>query len=200
MPSTASRPRTGVALALLVWTVLAAACSGGSTGDAGDATTTVPPETTTTTTEVHKDDGQVIGAYEPTVGDCFDRRLVDRSEVSDAEEGSGDTPAVLLLDCGLPHRYEVFAVISVPDELTGGTTADGPPRYPGDTVLANHARAACTEHFDAYVGQPYVVSDLEIDHHLPTQAEWNRGLRHIGCLLYELTGGRMVGSAQGAAR
>jgi hypothetical protein len=191
-------PRPTPATLVVALAVLVAACSSGGDGST-EATTTLPPETTTTT-EVLETAGEIIGSYQPAVGDCFDRRLVDRSAVADAPEGSGVTPAVLLLDCGLPHRYEVFAVVEVPDEVTGGATPDGPPAYPGDTALATYARAACTAGFAAYVGQPYEVSDLDIDHHLPTASEWGRGLRDIGCLLYELAGGRMVGSAQGAAR
>jgi hypothetical protein len=98
---------------------------------------------------------------------------------------------VLILDCSLPHEYEVFAVLAPPGD---------PTVFPGNDALARFARANCVDSFAGFVGMPYERSELEIAYDLPTAAAWEQGVRVIGCSVTELDGRKLVGSARGAAR
>ncbi len=175
--------RLGACLVALAAVAVAPGCSG-SSGQSQAPTTTVPA-TTTTTTIVPLEQGEQHEVYVPVVGDCFDRRLVE-------EEGrSGHVPLVLTFDCSLPHMFEVFSVLGYP----GAGTA-----YPTDEVLRTYARSACLEGFEAYVGQAYVLSQLDIDHYIPSATDWERGARTIGCSLVSTSGERLTGSALGSGR
>ena len=80
-------------------------CGGADPEALSETTTTTPPETTTTT-EAPVEAGQVLYVYRPGVGDCYDRRRVD---------GDSGEFVTLLLDCSLPHTYQVFATFEFDD-------------------------------------------------------------------------------------
>lgn len=176
--------RTTVAAVVVAIALLVGACSRGA-GSAGSPTTTAGPTATTTTTEAPVEAGDLRPIYRPRVADCFDRRPVDQPGAP------AKVPVVLLLDCALPHQFEVFAVVDAP---VGG------PAYPGEAPLRAHARASCVRAFEGYVGQAYEVSRLEIDHHLPSPTEWGEGVRQLACAVYDLDASRVAGSLRGAAR
>ena len=125
-----TRPSTAALAAALL--ALAAGCSGddGSTAPTTTATTEPPP--TTTTTEAAVDAGERIYVYEPSVGDCFDRRTLEQEE--------GGERIVLLLDCELPHQFEVYAVVEIdsaalPPPTTVTTSTTAPPAPAPSTTL-----------------------------------------------------------------
>ncbi len=174
--------RGAAGLGALAAVVLTAACSGGS--GSSQAPTTTTEATTTTTSIVPLEQGEQNEVYVPAVGDCLDRRLVE-------QDGGGHVPVVLVFDCSLPHTSEVFAVLQHP----GAGSA-----YPGDEVMRTYARSACIDEFEAYVGQVYELSELDVDHHIPSAADWERGARSIGCSLVSISGERLTGSARGSGR
>lgn len=182
-----TRSRSAWVLAALTLVATLTACTG---DDGATSATTLPPPPpeTTTTTEPPLEAGEEIFVYSPNVGDCFDRRRLERPR---EETATGQTDIVLLLDCALPHKNEVFAVVDVPDP-------DGP--FPGEDPMLTHARRECVRSFEAYVGRAYEVSTLEIGYYLPSQLEWDEGVRTIGCYVFDLAGGKLVGSVAGSGR
>jgi hypothetical protein len=161
-------------------------CSGSGGDDATDSPTTAPLETTTTT-EVPLEGGRQVFVYTPAVGQCFDRRELEERPAT----GPQQTDIVLLLECELPHDNEVFDVLEMPG--TG-------PDYPGETPMNAFARRTCSTRFAEYVGKSYEVSELEIGYYLPSSGEWDSGARRLGCYLYEVNGGKLVGSMRGSTR
>jgi hypothetical protein len=174
------------ALALVAALVLSG-CSG---DDGSSVSATVPPTPieTTTTTEPPLEAGEQIFVYSPEVNDCFDRRHLEGS--SDAGP-RGQSEIVLRLDCGLPHRYEVFEVLDF---------AEPGPDYPGEDPMQAFARRECVVSFEPFVGERYEVSELEIGYYLPSPTEWDEGMRRIGCYLYDVSGEGLVGSMRGSTR
>ncbi|MCU0267440.1 MAG: hypothetical protein MUF83_02215 [Acidimicrobiales bacterium] len=218
-----SRPDALRALAAACAVVLgAAACSGDDGGDASTATTTTQPPETTTTTEVPLEQGTQVFVFEPSVGDCFDRRTLESTGPTDPAD-----QIVLVLDCELPHSFEVFGLHDVPipevttttspststTTLRPGTSAsssttttenedaedeedDDPDPWPGDDVLRDIGRLECPPLFEPYVGMAYELSTLEITYQLPDEESWP-GARTIACLLFDPSGAKLVGSQQG---
>ncbi|WP_208027182.1 septum formation family protein [Rhabdothermincola sediminis] len=174
-----------VRVCLLVAALGMVGCSGGSSNEVV-TTTTTEAAPTTTTTEAPLDAGQQIFVYVPQVGDCFDRRKIERSAST-----SGQTDIVLKLDCSLPHRNEVYAVLDYP-------ASDD--TFPGEKALETFAKQECPRRFEGYVGKQYELSDLEIGYQLPDSTNWRRGTQKIGCYVYDLNGNRLVGTVQGSAR
>lgn len=218
-------PRARGALVLLAVVVLIG-CSGGDGEDqaANTSPTTTESSDTTTTTEAPMDAGHRAYVYTPTVGDCFDRRRLE------PDEGGG--LVVLLLDCSLPHTYEVYALFEIdeaalqpdgppepdgeqdrtegeppegegqpPEEPEPAQTPEtGPTGFPGEDALEDEARRHCPTQFEAWVGTPYELSDLEIGWVLPTEEGWENGDRTVACTVYDPGEDRVVGSQQGAGR
>ena len=162
-----------------------------------ETTTTVAPETTTTTEAPLDERAQKDPLYfVPTVGTCYDKR-----KVPGADNKLVDT--ILLLDCQVPHQYEIFATLDFPLPEDGDTT------WPGDEAVRSFARANCPAAFEAYVGKPYETSVLEIGHQLPPEGNFYAN-QVIGCTVYDPTKdqviegrpvqGRTSGTAQGSAR
>ena len=232
------RPLRRAAAALAAAGALAAVvgCSGDDGASAPTTTGTTAPAPTTTTTEAPTEAGERVYVYEPQVGDCFDRRTLESEE--------GGERIVLLLDCALPHQFEVFAVAEIdeaalppplvtttttapppppptevdpegnpveagppegtPDEAeattTTSTTAPPAPGWPGQEVLERFARRVCPPPFDAWVGVPYELSELEISWVLPEEQDWLEGERTMACTIYDPATERLSGTTAGIAR
>jgi hypothetical protein len=171
-----------------------AACGGGGAPPETTTTTvdTTPPETTTTT-EAPVEAGQVLYVYRPGVGDCFDRRRLGPDE--------GGSRVVLLLDCSLPHTFEVFWVFDL-DEAALDRTPGGVPEqgYPGEDPIIAVAKRTCVQPFADFVGRPYERSTLELGWVVPTAGQWDDGNRTVGCTVYDPAGGRLIDSQAGTAR
>lgn len=184
MPAGARSCLVAVTLAAVL---VGSACAGGDGASTPATTDPPPPPETTTTTEPPLDAGEQVFVFEPSIGTCFDRRRIEAAPT----QARGATEIVLILDCSLPHEYEVFAVLAPPGD---------PAVFPGNDALARFAKATCVDSFAGFVGVPYERSELEIAYDLPTAAAWEQGVRVIGCSVTELDGRKLVGSARGAAR
>lgn len=170
---------------IAIGVVITAGCKG---DDKGPVTTTTgaPPPETTTTTEAPLSAGTQLFVYNPSVGDCFDKRTLDTKPTG----GATQTDITLKLPCALPHQNEVFDVVEYP------STHD----FPGETTLRDFAKKNCTRNFAAFVGTEYEVSKLEVGFVIPRRENWGPGRERIGCYLYDVTGDRLAGSMRGSAR
>lgn len=142
----------------------------------------------TSTTEAPLDAGKQIFVYTPEVGDCFDRREV-------AGPGGAMNEVVLVLDCELPHQFEVFAVLEYPVDPVA--LADPNTKtWPGDETLRKWAKAECPRHVRDYVGVEYELSRYEVTFRVPTEDTWLSD-RTVTCLI-EAPGDnqRLSGSAR----
>lgn len=163
--------------------------AGGCTGDGAETVTTTtspPPPETTTTTEAPLSAGTQLFVYNPSIGDCFDKRELETKPAS----GSKQTDITLELPCDLPHQNEVFDVVEYP------TTKD----YPGETTLRDFAKKNCIRNFTAFVGSEYELSTLEVGYVIPTEENWAPGRERVGCYVYDPKAERSVGSLRGSAR
>jgi hypothetical protein len=190
-----ARRRLGAALVAAVTLAVAASCTSGgqtvATTTTGPSTTTVPE--TTTTTEPPMDSGRQLFVYNPEAGQCFDvREVASGASVGLSSNATlrNDDQVILLLDCTIPHQYEVAGIVEVPI----------PGVHPGDEELVKQAQRLCPPPFAAHVGQPYERSALEMAWLLPTPEEWGRGKRTIACLVDDPATGRLTGTVQGSRR
>ncbi len=178
----AGRRRRGhllVAALLLAGPATAAGCAKEEPAAAGKGTTTVTTaDEVPGTTEVPPDQGTQLSVYNPSVGDCFDRRK--------STDGS-NRGYILKLDCDKPHSFEVFALVDIPD-----TT------FPGDAALTTLAKRQCLKSWTAYVGQPYETSELEYSYEAPSRTNWGLTYKHtLACLVRaRADGGKLTGTAR----
>ena len=185
-----SRSRSLALLALVSGSaLLLPACSGKGEPVAATTTVTTAPPETSSTTELPLTAGKQVSFYVPEVGDCFDKRKLDPKKPDEI---------VLKLDCKLPHSYEVFGLVDVPEK-----------EFPGDNILRDHGKEGCPKQFKAYVGAAYETSMYEIGYEAPSGANWGQGIRHtVGCYLYDGGKGastdpgsiKLEGSVKGAAK
>ncbi len=175
--------------------------TGGETG--GPTTTTVDETTTTsaapTTTAV---DGSTTTTEAPTTtvpggGEGTTVGVPDLS-VSDCLIPVGDDlmlESLELVECDEPHEAEVFAIFEIAD----GELPDGPdvPGYPGGAELTWYAQDQCKARFEAYVGQSYWDSNLEVKVITPSFSTWDLGDRQITCLAIADGGGSLTGPVRG---
>ncbi|BFM24884.1 DUF4190 domain-containing protein [Microbacterium sp. che218] len=99
-------------------------------------------------------------SFAPEVGQCFVKR------------GAGEIGEANLVDCGVPHAYELYEQFS----LSGD-------EYPGDDLVARDSVGGCRDRFADFVGTDYDESRLELVYLSPTVKEWGRGDRVVSCLL-----------------
>lgn len=117
-------------------------------------------------------------AFAPGVGQCFAQR--GRGEIGDAS----------LVDCAVPHTYELFAQFAA--------ASDADP-YPGDDDIAHAAEAGCVEAFAGFVGLAYDRSALDYVYLSPTRKTWDAGDRRVSCFVTDPTG-PVTGGLRGAGR
>lgn len=117
-----------------------------------------------------------IDIFQTKIGDCFDDQT--------AADAIDDVPG---RPCVEPHDNEVFALFDT--NLTS---------FPGQEEMFEHAFDECLTRFEAYVGEPYDSSVLEVFPIVPTLESWKRvNDREIICALYHLEGEKLVGSVKG---
>jgi hypothetical protein len=177
----------------LVLTTLVGCSSNDDDQAAGDTTTVVtePATTTTSTTEAPAEAGQAMYVYTPTVGDCFDRRQLEPEQAGPR--------VILLLDCELPHSFEVFGVVEFDDSALRPPSGAS-PGFPGQDALGADARLHCPPLFAQWVGLPYEVSELELSWVVPNEQSWANGSRTIGCTIYDPFTERLTGSTRDSRR
>lgn len=93
-----------------------------------------------------------------------------------------------LVDCDLPHTYEVFGDIALPDGA-----------FPGEDQIDTTAQQSCDAAFTSYVGIPYDQSTLDYNYVGPSTDTWAVGDRQIACLLTD-PAGQTTGSLAASAR
>ncbi len=113
-------------------------------------------------------------------GECFNSPAVSAGRTVEVED-------VTPVPCADPHDAEVFAVLAYPAGHDAG--------YPGDEVVADHARTECLLQFPGYTGGAYDDADVEMATIRPDQDSWeDKDDRQIACVLYQqgstLTGSR----------
>ena len=130
------------------------------------------------------DGGQIVGAGDMEVtdvraGDCFDLKDPDEEEVGD----------VTAKPCTEPHEFEMFFVGNLPDG-----------EFPADDVINAYLEAECIPAFDAYVGMPYVQSQLDIFPLIPSFGGWNAGDHAVQCALFDPINEQLTSSMRNAGR
>lgn len=122
----------------------------------------------------------MVSAFDLQVGDCFntaDISTVDKVEV---------------VDCEVPHVYEVFGL----SDYEGEGDA-----FPGEDGLSAAADEACRPAFEDYVGITYDEStDWNGTFVNPSEETWAEGDREIICVLHTRDKTEVAGSAEGTAR
>jgi Septum formation len=218
--------RRSVGVGVLVVLAGCAPTGGGcSPIDAGPTTTvdsTVPGDTTTTTETTIPVGGE--GSTTTTLGGSTTSTLPDGStttsstvppttvpgtvelvSVESLEPGDCVTPSadqdalreVPVADCAEAHGVETFAVLDI-DEASFPDVPGG--AYPGGAELRAFAYDACQAPFEAYVGVPFWDSVYDITTITPSPSSWATGDREIVCLIVDLDGNPLTGSARNAAR
>jgi hypothetical protein len=117
-----------------------------------------------------------VDAFQMRVGDCFD----DGSTFDD--ENVDSVPGV---PCTNPHDNEVYAVYDV-------ATAS----FPGEQ-MADMAHDGCLERFQAFVGNDYESSSLDIATLYPSSESWQQDDREVVCAVYDVDAKKLTGSVKG---
>jgi hypothetical protein len=130
------------------------------------------------------DSGQIVGGgdlsvAELRVGDCFDLKDADQSEVAD----------VTAKPCSEPHEYELIFVGEMPEGA-----------YPSDAETDAYVGRECVPAFDDFVGLAYADSRLELFYFSPTEGGWSAGDRGIQCAVYDPADSTLTETLRGAAR
>lgn len=179
--------------------ILFSACSSSSSSQTATSistttSSTVAPESTSTTIEPESGVGRLSYVYGPIVGDCIDLRSMATGKArtitpvptQDASLKS-DKDVMLRLSCDLPHQYEVIAVF------------DGPPEASSAEQLIALAKRKCPAEFLNYLGTSYSKSSLEMGWVIPPENQRNRGVRIVGCTVFDPKG-KLVGSVRDTKR
>ncbi|MHB1139473.1 MAG: septum formation family protein [Microthrixaceae bacterium] len=156
---------------------------GGSTSstlpDGSSTTSTVPPTTVPGT-------GELVSVESLEPGDC-----VTPSADQDALR------EVPVADCAAAHGVETFAVLEIDETDFPDVTDDA---YPGGADLRDVAYQACQTPFATYVGVPFWESSYDITTITPSPSSWVAGDREIVCLIVDMDGNLLTGSARDRAR
>lgn len=131
------------------------------------------------------DSGRVTGPQEASVpelqtGDCFNDPEPDELDQMERVE---------VLPCELPHDNEIFHSF---------TLAEGV--MPAQDDIFELSASQCLPAFDAFVGTPFELSEMDVFPLTPTLDQWEGGHRTIHCVLFNLDLSDLVGSARGTAR
>jgi hypothetical protein len=120
-----------------------------------------------------------LGANNLRVGDCYDLKDPQASEIED----------VAAKPCTEAHEYELYFVGSMPEGA-----------YPADAVFEQYVIDNCDPAFTTYVGKSYQESKLDIYWLIPTDASWRQGDRSVQCAVFDPAIPRLTGSLKGANR
>lgn len=136
-------------------------------------------------------DGAIVGAgaLDPAglvVGDCFD----DGDE--EVVDGLAIVATIAAVPCAEPHDNEVFHAFTLPG-APGAT-------QPSADVTGRMAGEGCYAAFEPFVGRPYEDSALDFTVMTPGEEAWRLGDRRAMCVLHDVSGAPLLGSARGSAR
>jgi hypothetical protein len=119
-------------------------------------------------------------------GTCFD----DLADPPLAAFPAGREVGVV--PCGQPHRYEVYATVSVaeaPDEA-----------WPGHATVDERADLACLAAFEPFVGTDWASSSFDYLHVAPDEPQWAAGGREGRCAVFDLGLVDVTGSVADSGR
>lgn len=117
------------------------------------------------------------GQLEP--GDCFNEyRYRDRAEVLQQ--------ITTIVECSRPHDKEVYFNVEHP-------APDGAP-FRGREEISQFARDKCLDAFEEFVGEEYVLSQLEIGFFQPSYETWisTDNDRSVSCYVHPYEEGRQL--------
>jgi len=120
-----------------------------------------------------------LPASELRVGDCFDLKDPTAENVDD----------VTAIVCADEHEFEAFFA---------GSLAAGD--FPGEAAFSTFVEDQCVPAFHAYVGTPYLDSELDIFYFVPTPEAWVEGDRSVQCAVYHPLISRLTGTLKGSQR
>jgi hypothetical protein len=113
------------------------------------------------------------------VGDCFDLKDPEATEVAEVEAKP----------CTTPHEYELFHLADMPDGA-----------FPSDEAVTAFAETECVPAFNAYVGMDYQDSALYFSWFAPSTETWDDGDRAVQCATYDPENAELTSSVRNAAR
>jgi hypothetical protein len=145
------------------------------------ATTTTTEQETTTTTEATTTTSTTT-APPPSalaVGDC-----ITNDPTGDTLELSTET----VVDCGDPHRGELFFAIS------------GSGAYPTGADRTELFQQCIGDPFEDYVGVAYQSSAIYATGVIPDESEWDEGDTTVWCVAHEQDGSETTGSYRNSNR
>ena len=126
---------------------------------------------------------QTVSSAELKVGDCF-----NYANTTDANGDSVNLPSTV--DCAKPHSDEVFSVFDYPNASA----------FPGYEAIGALRQTQCEADFTGYVGVTWDKSSYSIAYESPDEQGWASGDHAIHCLLEDLNGGQLTGSARGTKK
>lgn len=132
---------------------------------------------------------QIIGAplnpFDLRAGQCYN----EGSWFDEERERRIELTATV--GCDQPHQREVFFEAEFP-------APNGAP-FPGDVAMDEWSTELCYNAFEGFVGTEYELSRYEIGFIHPTEATFEHEVgrhRRVTCVLFDLLGDELVGSAQ----
>jgi hypothetical protein len=156
--------------------------AGLATADDDSAAGERPPDSSRTS----GDEGRrSVLAMDLALGDCID-------EPRDEPTGPDEVAAVFAVNvrpCRERHDAEVVGVVRHP----AGDEAD----FPGESAIFRHAKVACIDAFEEFVGVSFSESSLDMSFLYPNDDGWEFGDRTIQCVAYPLDGQPLEGSVRG---
>lgn len=183
----------GFLLLAVALALIASACSSADGDESAEAEG--PPGVTAevddaTATEVDDAPPQVAGAplnpFDLRAGQCYN----EGSWFDEERETRIELTASVT--CDRPHQREVFFEAEFP-------APNGAP-FPGEVSMEEWSTELCYGAFEDFVGLEYELSRYEISFIHPTEATFEHEVgrhRRVTCVLFDLSGEELVGSAQG---
>jgi hypothetical protein len=117
-----------------------------------------------------------VSIFDVQTGQCFTNPL------------DGTLFTLKVVDCGRPHTGEVYAVFDHP--------AGADQAYPGDDAVDYFAEEGCRAYFQAYTGESFATSPLGMWYLYPGEGTWRFDDRQTVCILGDMDGKTLQGSAQ----
>lgn len=172
--------KIALAALALVGTVTLGGCSDTAADDsAAPAAGSTPAEETQVSTET-------VDAFDIAVGDCI---VYPEEQAAEQSAETTEAPSEIeTVSCEQPHDSEVYTVFDLPDG-----------DFPGDEEVMAAADERCAGDFEAFVGNSYDNSILDIEYFFPSEESWSfDGDREVACMVYHLEGEQLTGSVKGS--
>jgi len=174
--------KTTLAALALVGTVVLSGCSETAADDSA-----APAAGGTAAADEQQVSTETVDAFDIEAGDC-----IVYPEETDAEQSTETTDApseIETVSCDQAHDSEVYTVFDLPDG-----------DVPGDDEVVAAADERCGADFEAFVGNSYENSVLDIEYFFPSEESWSfDNDREVACMVYHVEGEQLTGSAKGSA-